>query len=402
MVSTLSEDTFIFNALSPTITDMDVVFEALDSFLLLKQGMDATDRYNFIVYTTDGRPNFLEDFTTNPNIILEELKKLVNNMIREDVNVAGGIFTAVTMIVDTWKTVPDKCFRLIILTDSRSLPIPTPYLLELQKIVDKVFTFPFFLDVVRLNIDDTEEDKKLMSLAKRCNGEIHEINSMDTMGDILEVLAIKRPIFSESLPVRGYIQIPKANESFYENLGEPMIAYEEKEKCSICFSEDEGPLMQCPNCLSIAHKVCLANWAKKAHIGMRNVFRCHHCYYLLKLDREFIENVETGKIKAGQPVKVKKVGIKAFMEKHGLVLNPEVKQIQDPLGVIIIEKETIPLNQSSQKEISKSEATVLLKNRIRTKVKAKDQDIKVMPCINCGKIITSAFSECPKCHFPLM
>ena len=191
MSSTLSEDVVIFNALSPVITNMNVIYQALRGFFELKKSLDPSDRYNFILFEDDG-PNYLEDFTLNPEKVLNAFKSLESKIV--PANVAGGIFTALTLITEVFKEIPNKCFRLIILTDSGSIKIPTSYLLQLQELIDNVYTLPFFIDVVRFNIDDTEEDKKLMSLAKRCNGYIHEINSLDSLPEILEVLAIKREI----------------------------------------------------------------------------------------------------------------------------------------------------------------------------------------------------------------
>lgn len=396
MATTLSEDTIIFNALNSSNVNMELVYKAIERFISLKKTMDATDRFNFIACQENG-PDYLEDFTPNSEVVINGLKQCKTS----HPNIAGGIFTAMTLVVEVWKKIPDKCFRLIILTDSASLPIPNPYLIELQKLVDKIYTFPFFLDIIRLNIDDTEEDKKLMSLAKRCNGEIHEINSLNSLSDIIEILALKREIFSESLPKKGFIQIPDANVSFYENLGEPLIDHTEVGQCSICFQKGEKEMVQCPNCLSIAHKACYANWAKRTNIGIPHVFRCHHCYYLLKLDKKYVQDVHSGKISITQEVKVKKVGIQAFLEKFGLQLKPEVKHVQDPLGVVVLKKETMLLNQELKQDPSLKEASQILQSRSRPTVKAKENDVKVMSCINCGKIITSAYAECPNCSFPL-
>lgn len=66
----------------------------------------------------------------------------------------------------------------------------------------------------------------------------------------------------------------------------------ERHKCLICFKSDcmtckqpfSGCGRHCPNCMSPLHGDCAAQWAmsdKKA--GGSNVFRCPHCFYLLKV-----------------------------------------------------------------------------------------------------------------------
>ncbi len=384
MDRTLSEDVIIFNALSPAITNMDVVYQALQGFFELKKSLDPTDRYNFILFEKDG-PTYLEDFTLDPEKVLNAFKSLESKIVMA--NVAGGIFTSLTLITEVFKEIPDKCFRLIILTDSGSIKIPTSYLLQLQELTDKVFTFPYFIDVIRFNIDDTEEDKKLMSLAKRCNGYIHEINSLGSLSAILEVLAIKREIPLNTMLFKGKNDIPKFNHSFYEDIAENLIHTEEKAKCAICHEVNSEKMVQCPSCLSIIHEICEAQWSKKSHIGIIHVFRCHHCYYLLKLDRNFVMDVQSRKISTEKKIKVKKVGFQAFLEKHELFLKPEVKHVQDPMGVVVLPTaETIRF----PKEV-----------KPKPKVAPRNKDLRVIYCMNCGKIITSSYKECPTCYFPL-
>ena len=117
----------------------------------------------------------------------------------------------------------------------------------LENIIDQVKDMPFFIDIIRLNVDDYEEDAKLMNLVRRCNGGIHEINNVELLYDILEFLALKREIEVSSLiESKDYI-IPHENQSFYENLAEIPIEVEKPEICSICFQKDERPIVTCPN-----------------------------------------------------------------------------------------------------------------------------------------------------------
>ncbi len=400
MVSQLSEDIIIFNALSPNITNLEILNDALQEFFDLKKSLDLSDRYNFILFDQKG-PNFLNDFTLNPGKVLSALRTLKSNLVIA--NVAGGIFAALTLIIDVFKKVPEKCYRLIILTDSSSLQIPTPYLLELQKLVDKIYTFPFFIDIVRFNIDDTEEDKKLMSLARRCNGEIHEINSMDSLSDILSVLAIKREIISDSMARTGNIHIPKENYTFFNNLGENLIPIDQGEQCTICFKKNNKEKIQCPNCLSIGHKKCYAVWARKSNIGLSHIFRCHHCYYLLKLDEEYVRTVQSEKKKSKVKPKVKKVGFQKFLEKYELEYNPDLNHMQDPLGIVVLKQsfETVPSRLIKEVESYRHSKNRFSESNNKIPVAVQNPNVKMIICQNCGKVLTNSYTECPKCHFPL-
>ena len=110
MSNTLSEDVIVFNALSPSITDINLVYSALRGFFELKKSIDPSDRYNFILFEEDG-PNYLEDFTSDSEAIINALKSLELNITPS--NVAGGIFTAITLIIEVFKFIPDKFINIL-------------------------------------------------------------------------------------------------------------------------------------------------------------------------------------------------------------------------------------------------------------------------------------------------
>ena len=77
----------------------------------------------------------------------------------------------------------------------------------------------------------------------------------------------------------------------------------------------------------------------------------------------------------------------AFLEKYELVLKPQVKNIQDPMGVIVLK----PADRIHfPKQIKKKVA-----------VSPRNMDLKIIFCQNFGRIITSSYKECPTCFFPL-
>ncbi|GAI09711.1 unnamed protein product, partial [marine sediment metagenome] len=249
----------------------------------------------------------------------------------------------------------------------------------MQDLIDKVHTFPVFIDVIRFKIDDSQEDEKIMNLAKSCKCYFHAINSLDSLSEVLEVLAIKREITSDSMALKGYLEIPKENQPFLENIAENLIPIDQEEMCSICSKKGDINMVQCPSCLSLVHKKCYALWAKKTQIGIPYIFRCHQCYYLLKLDKEFVLTTQMGSETLEKKAKVKKVGFQKFLEDYELILKPEVKHIQDPLGVVVLKSETMPIPQ---------------KVKVQEKpnvVEARHNNLKVFICPNCGRVVTSTY-----------
>jgi len=273
-----SEDTLIFLAVTPKITKIKPLYKMLNDFASKKQSLDLSSRFNIILYQETG-PVYLDDFSLTFENVTSTLKYFEGNLVRA--NIAGGIFVAVTFIVDVYKQISDKAFRLIIITDKGSLKIPVYYLPVLFNLLDNVKDMPFFLDVLRLGAQDYEEFPKLKELSERYGGKTYEIRTPRMLGEVLDELAEKKE-FKEG---QKHL-ITLSSQPFYDNLADDPKILVSMETCSICFKKDDKTVVQCPNCDMIAHMSCWAFWAKTSNIGMRHVFRCHNCFNLLKLDKE--------------------------------------------------------------------------------------------------------------------
>jgi hypothetical protein len=392
---TRSEDTLIFNALTPEITNMRIVYEAIEEFCKVKKEADPSERFNIILFQEDG-PNYLEDFTLNAENVLIALKSLEPMIVKA--NVAGGIFVALTFIIQVFKIISEKCFRLIILTDSGSLRIPNHFIPVLQNLIDNVYTFPFFIDIVRIDIDDPREDLKLMRLARRCNGDIHEINDARSLEDILAVLSLKREITSLSLISDKSMEIAEENRPFYENLAEDPEDVKEEDTCSICFQKDTKGIVKCKNCETVAHKKCWAHWAKNTNIGLFNVFRCHKCYNLIKLDQEYVFAVRQGKEPAEEVAKVEEIDYLTYLQSLETEEGPQIIRLEDPLALSADDFEWEEEGDDGLDFGIDLDVDKIMEESYEA---LSDDDVKIIWCPNCNKITTNEFKECPSCQHPL-
>ena len=57
---------------------------------------------------------------------------------------------------------------------------------------------PFFIDIIRIGVDNSEESKKLNKLAHLSNGEFHEIDNLRDLNSLLTNLAEKKYITEAS------------------------------------------------------------------------------------------------------------------------------------------------------------------------------------------------------------
>lgn len=390
MVSIRSEDTLIFSALSPDVSKMNVFYEALEAFFNAKKAEDPSDRFNLIVFEETG-PNYFEDFTLNTDHIMLVMKTLEPGLVRA--NVAGGIMVGITFVIDVFKRISEKCFRLIIFTDSGSLKIPEAYIPALEGLIDTVTDMPLFLDIIRIGIDDPREDLKLMKLARRTGGDIHEIKDIRELPSVLDKLAKKKEITTRWLVNEGSIDIPEQNRMFIENLAEDPFPVMEEETCAICFKKDVKGLVQCPRCETIAHKACWANWAKISKVGIHWVFRCHSCYNLLTLDKDFVDAVQSGKTPPVEAPQVKVMDLQAYQQSLETDDGPQIIQVEDPLAIPAGEYEdyedlVIEFEEEEPQEVDIFDAKA-------------DDDLRIIWCPNCSAITTNEYKVCPKCNFPL-
>ncbi len=379
-----SEDILIFNGLTPGITKMKLIYKALENFCKKKKSIDASDRFNIIFFQEDG-PNYLESFTLNPEHILVALKSLESTLVR--VNIGGGIFVAITFIIEVFKQISEKSFRLIVLTDAGSPKILPIFIPVLENLIDHVKDMPFFIDIVRIDIDDPDEDLKLTKLIRHCGGNIHSINNISDLNTIMKGLALKAEITSNSLLDSKGFTIPLENQPFYENLADNLIVLDESKTCSICFQKDDKDIVMCPSCGTIAHKNCWAQWALIYSIGIDWVFRCHNCYNLIKLDKNFMQMVNFSHSLPGKDIETKFFNAQKYLESLETKEGPKIIQAEDPMAMsaIISNNNKLPLND----KVSESE-----------KVELDYDKIKFVLCPSCFKMITNEYKRCPNCHNP--
>jgi hypothetical protein len=212
-----------------------------------------------------------------------------------------------------------------------------------------------------------------MNLAQKCYGNVHEINDVRDLSSIMEVLALKREIPKESIfEEEKRLIITKENKTFYENLAATVKEHKEKESCSICFENFMAEFVECPSCGLIAHKSCLAQWAGNSNIGINNIFRCPNCYFLLKLEKEYVDRIEYEKVVGN--IKIEEPNFQTYLESLESREGPEIVQGEDPLT---------PNSNLVEPD------------------KPKEKEIKNIWCPRCNKMITSKYVICPNCGYNL-
>lgn len=385
MESTKSEDCLIFYAFTPEITKFRQVSKSIADFMRNKQLLDPSDRFNLIAFLTDG-PNYLDHFTFDPDYILKTLKSLNKDVSRA--NVAGGIFIAITFIIEVFKKISEKFFRLLILVDDGAYEIPDDLLPVLEELIKKVKDMPFFIDTILMGSIYSDQAQKLLKLTNLCNGELYGVKTVKELDSILTELSEKKRVSAPSFIQQKIRMILPDNQPFYIHLADDPSIISDMTTCSICFQKDDNSVVKCPSCDTVAHQVCWAQWAKTSSIGIPHVYRCHNCFNILKLNKEFVKDVQNGKIPTiAELNKVKKKNIIEYLHEIEAKNKPQFVQTEDPFAADV---SAMIEARRAQPEIAESK-----------KKKKRKRKANVNICPNCSKIMMGDKKKCPSCGFSL-
>jgi len=379
MESTKSEDCLIFYAFAPEITKFRQVSNAIADFMQNKQSIDPSDRFNLIWFQEDG-PNYLDHFTFDSEYILKTLKLLDKNISKA--NIAGGVFIAITFIIEVYKKISEKFFRLLILVDDGAYEIPDEFLPALEELIKKVKDMPFFIDIIFLGNPYSDQAQKLLKLANLSNGELYGIKNIKDLSPILTELSEKKRVSEPSFVTQKLRMILPDNQPFYINMADEPAIINNIATCSICFHKDDEGIVKCPSCDTPAHEVCWAQWAETSNIGIPHVFRCHNCFNILKLDKDYILDVRAGKIPTiAELTKMKKRNIIEYLHEIESKSEPKVVHTEDPMAVEI--RGMVEARKPQPKE------------------EIKIKKVSVHICPNCSKIMMGDRKNCPSCGFVL-
>ena len=328
MAPNISEDCLIFFGLSPTVTKLRQVYDALTEFLTDKKTIDPSGRYNLIMFL-ENTPNFFDNFTFDINLILEVLKSSNKDIV--NANTAVGILIGLHLIIQNFKSVSDKLFRLLILLDRGSHKISINHVKKITNILNDTKNLPFYIDIIVIDMNDKHEIETLRRFANLGDGEFYNINSTKDLKPLLTKLS-KKKFIKESLFSRYKLKMTqKETQPFYIDLAEDPSIFHELGTCSICFQKGVEDNLTCPSCKTVVHKTCWALWAQYSIPQIPHVYRCHNCFNLMKLDREFVLDAQIGKTPAmNEYVQVKRKNNLDYLRELESKNQPKFVQAEDP------------------------------------------------------------------------
>lgn len=386
-----SEDTILLFAFTPSdhFIDVELLLDYIGNFFVRKSQIDSSDRFNVITFNKKG-PVYFEDFTHYGEELFEKVKEIVR--CNESVNLSEGISVALNLFIEVFKTITGKVFRLIIITDKSTPKLEiTDYLKDLT---NQVASFPMAIDILRIATYDREEEKILSYFIKPTGGTMYYYDNEDDAGNILFDLAQKKKWDKSNYTNNGEFNLTDDNRGLIDFLAAdierlpPSSESFDTIKCQICGKGKN--LYECPQCGITFHANCLAHWAQYSNMGklLPNVLRCPTCFRILRLDAKFVRDVQSGAILDEDTL--------AYL--HNAMVLEEYNQKE-----LLKESDIGVPNLVSKEEVACNlEITHDNMNKINKDIKLEDvfeeiEDIQVILCPYCGKMITNEFSECIYC-----
>ncbi len=380
MATIASEDTMVLVATTPSNTDFGPLAKIIIDFFTEKQEIDNTDRFNLCAFQNRG-PVYLEDFTFNIQYFHKLLRGLEKRFVA-DPDLIGGIIVAVTFIIDVFKKVGGKTFRLVVLTDQGTPSMDGSKVEILNTLVDQVKELPFIMDIVRIGVKDELEDMRLDRLSKRVGGGLYYAKNLKDLTNVMERLAGKKDLGYQGGPGTDHFKVSPLTEDFFANCAakpEPVKSDGNGMKCQVCFqvkNEKSGntQVVKCPSCGTTVHPECWAQWAKSSNIGVSYLFRCHQCFNLLRLDKDFIADTMLG-------------GMKSLMVKARD--QEQVLRARDQQGLRIVVGQN-PFGGSAEPVTEEPEQRVSVSDE-------DDQNLMIIWCPKCNAMLPPGAKFCNKC-----
>ncbi|MBD3187785.1 hypothetical protein GF325_13195 [Candidatus Bathyarchaeota archaeon] len=294
-----SEDILVFLAVDKEFTSMDAIIKSLADFFQLKASKDPTDRFN-VVFFLDQGPVFLEDFTFQYQLLVDKLNENKDKVAKP--NLEGGLFIALTFILDIYKLVSGKYFRILVIRDASMPPITKDFLVN--GLLDKVSQMPVFLDFIDVGVYQDDDEQKILNMINTSRGgELMYVTTFQELEDALKRQAEKKEIEVGLWDKGPNFDMEYEHKRFFEDLASDLQPVEQVTgdmKCTVCFQSTSpvcgtDALVQCPACKTPFHDCCLVSWAEQSNIGIGHVFRCPICFYLIDLPEFLVQDILNGK-----------------------------------------------------------------------------------------------------------
>ncbi|MEX2683247.1 MAG: VWA domain-containing protein [Candidatus Sigynarchaeota archaeon] len=298
MSSEIVEDTILLLDVSRSMARKDILPNRLlackKALLAFSRKKLAASSQHKIGMVTFGEKGTKILFLTNELAKIEE--SIEDARICGNVSYVGSaIALGIQMHVEMLRQISGKVSRMLLLSDGRFSRYTAMDPLQMAKLAQRL---GIQVDVVRIgkecSSDIMNQIAEITGGAFKSVADVAELPAIvDGLVKVLpestrELLKSKKPMLADLAgELVSEAEFTPAQKELFGKMTEA-----ERYKCLICFRSDcmicKQPFAacgrHCPNCMYPMHSHCAAQWAMSdKKTGGSNVFRCPHCFYLLKV-----------------------------------------------------------------------------------------------------------------------
>ena len=300
MSSEIVEDTVLVLDISRSMARADLepnrfvaCKKALGKFAIEKLSLNPQNQIGFVTFGEKANKEFF--FTNDVAMVTSVIE---NAQIYGNVSYIGAaVALGIQMHVDMLRQISGKISRMLIISDGRFAKNTAMDPIKMAKLAQGL---GIQIDSINVGIEDSWQILRQVTEftgGTYLNISDYEIlmNSVESLAKPLkeetrEYLKSKKPLMSD---LAGELVSVAEMTASQKNLIEKMNE-KERERCIICYQSECAICKQpfwsggryCPNCASPMHLHCAAGWASSDKKTDSNVFRCPHCFYLLKVPAE--------------------------------------------------------------------------------------------------------------------
>jgi len=311
MGTTRSEDTIFVLDTSRSMYRADIgeksrlnlgIF-AIKNIIELKRKEDKTDRFSIVTFNGS---------ISSPNEMYYDSESILNYFVNNaefqyGTSYGEALAAALRIIVEELRKIGEKSLRIIFISDGIALNSK----LNPINVAKTAKELGVYVDILRIGPPKVAGNI-LKHIADLTKGEYYYISSEQELMEIIKKLAKKKESPIPTIFDKNKNKDLVSSELLAEVAGLPLkldelsseqkykvmkVVGNQKIKCSICYtnkcpvcnSDFYGDGRFCPNCLTPFHLHCAMAWAdnqnKKEGFSLENykIFRCVHCFYLLKI-----------------------------------------------------------------------------------------------------------------------
>ncbi len=286
---------FYLDLASKTLSKKDIL-KALTIFAQEKVKKNTSVTYSAFYFKDNEAPD-LSPEDADMSKILRQIELDWKHRESRESRFENGLFYCLSFLAE--KAIQSEgTFRIIVISDIPSSK-SSDYTEALMNLVETVRSFPTFIDIIRIGKSDFYGDEvKLRIISTITAGGLFYNSNSKEFKKTLEGLVKNKAL--PDLMVGGGQAIEKDQRMYYDNIAKELIdpTSHEAVSCHICQKEicdycnaPEDLIKVCPKCQTGYHECCSALHAWKNNIGLKYIFRCPSCGTMLKLDEDFVHEI---------------------------------------------------------------------------------------------------------------